>query len=957
MKFIGHLLFLILLLVSATLSAQQTIGLPAIANYDRTVYKGNGQTYDVSMDKYGILYFANNEGLITFNGSNWRLLPVPNKTRVRSVKATPDGRIYVGAQDDFGYFQPNDKGNLTYTSLKPQIPEGKRQFADVWNIEAMNGNIFFRTNNKIFRLDNKGKIDVTFSRMEWKIMGSSGKHLYAEDNAIGLYRFENNEWKLWCTSITDQQLVISAILSESNDTLLVATIKNGLYKIYRNQLIPVRTDADEAFRNTHIYCGLRLSPTQYAIGTFTNGLYIIDLPGGRIQQQFTSNEGLQSNNILRIFSDEARNLWLTLDNGIDHLHYNAAVKRIAPDKGNLLGAYTASVFQHKLYVGTIDGLFVSNLDSSADISLSKGAFTRIPKTSGQVWNLHVYNGHLLMGHNDGTFEISNTNVTPLLTDIGSWTYLPVGGRLIAGCYNGLAAATLEQGRFNIQRHINGLYESLRFLAPDDEHNIWSSHPYRGIYHLHFVQDSLKFDLYTQKEGLPSNDNNFVFTLQGRMVAATEAGIYEFQPGGKRFAPSKKWQQLFGRIPLQYLREDGKGNIWFVSANKVGLADTKTNRIIYFPELTDHIINGFEFIYPYDEENIFLAGDKGLIHLNYKKYNQQHTGPKVLMGAVMTGTRQTDSLLYGGYPGASAGSEPALANAFRNFRFEFSSPAITRSSNILYAYQLEGYDKEFSEWSPKTEKEYTNLPFGHYRFLVKAKDNMGNVSAPATYSFYIHPAWYQTWYAWCVYALLLVLAGYLVYQRHRKRLAAQQQRHLKEQEQLIISHQLEMERHEMQLVKLRNEKLQADVQHKNKELATAAMNIVQKGKTLSDIKEAFLEAVKKLSDPAPMPKFRKVMKLFEEAENNEDDWTEFSRHFDEVHNNFLLTLKKKFPELTTTDLKLCAYLRINLTTKEIAQTMGISVRGVETSRYRLRKKLEVPGETNLFDFLMEVTRES
>ena len=98
----------------------------------------------------------------------------------------------------------------------------------------------------------------------------------------------------------------------------------------------------------------------------------------------------------------------------------------------------------------------------------------------------------------------------------------------------------------------------------------------------------------------------------------------------------------------------------------------------------------------------------------------------------------------------------------------------------------------------------------------------------------------------------------------------------------------------------------------------------------------------------------MLRLFDEAELDTEDWEQFSRHFDEVHNNFLSTLKTRYPDLSTTDMKLCAYLRINLTTKEIAQSLGISVRGVETSRYRLRKKLEVPGDTPLYNFLLAVT---
>jgi DNA-binding CsgD family transcriptional regulator len=72
----------------------------------------------------------------------------------------------------------------------------------------------------------------------------------------------------------------------------------------------------------------------------------------------------------------------------------------------------------------------------------------------------------------------------------------------------------------------------------------------------------------------------------------------------------------------------------------------------------------------------------------------------------------------------------------------------------------------------------------------------------------------------------------------------------------------------------------------------------------------------------------------------------------VHTNFLEDLKVAFPQLTANDLKLSAYLKMNLSTKEIAQLMKISPRGVEISRYRLRKKLQVPGEVRLFQFFQE-----
>ncbi|MFY0255500.1 triple tyrosine motif-containing protein [Chitinophaga sp. 30R24] len=945
-----YLFFLITLLPWSSLHSQNTIGLPAIINYDKTKYQGNGQTWDIDTDQNGILYFANNEGLITFNGNTWNLLPVPNNTRLRSVKIDADQRIYIGAQDEFGYYQANQRGILQYTSLKNIIPD-RQQFADIWNIVFYQHHVFFRSNNKIFDYDHQ-QVKVFNAPVEWKILGATSGGLFAQDRREGLLKLENGQWQPICTNLGNK--LITAIIESRQDTLLVATLKDGLFHIVRGQLLPLHTEADTAFRSNRIYCAVRINPSQLAVGTFSRGCYIVNGYTGAIVQQFTRDEGLQNNNVLRIFSDRRQHIWLALDNGIDQLQYNAAIRHITPDHRNLLGSYAALVHQRTLYIGTSDGLYASGLDSVSDISLSKGYFQPVANTKGQVWHLSVAYGRLLMGHHEGTFEISHGKAIPLLKDIGCWSYLPMTKSMLTGCYNGLAYMNLESSPVAIKSHIPGLYESLRFLAPDNAHQVWTSHPYRGIYHITLLPDtSLQFKLFTAKDGLPSDYNNYVFYIQGQMLAATQQGIYEFDRIRQRFSPSPKYASLFQQTAIQYMKEDQHGNIWFISDKKTGVADIKRHTITYFPELTGRIISGFEFIYPYDSQNIFIGGDKGIFHLNYTKYTQSTSRPTVLLGKVLAGGKK-DSILAGGYSSSTPAHPIQLPYYYSNYHFEYASPGADQSDNVTYSYQLVGNDAQPSEWSSKTEKEYTNLLPGHYTFKVYARDNLGHTSAAAAFQFIIWPAWYQTTFARIVYLLLLVVFLYYIYCRQQQRLATQQLQHRKEQEQLIIRHQLELERNEMQLVKLRNEKLQDDVLHKNKELATAAMNIVQKGKILSHIKETLLESINKTSEPAQMPNFKKVLRLFEEAENNEEDWEHFSRHFDEVHNNFLLSLKKQFPKLSTTDLKLCAYLRINLTTKEIAQSMGISARGVETSRYRLRKKLDIPAEKNLYDFLLQAT---
>lgn len=934
------LLFVVTICFPGMMNAQQIIGVPAIVNYTREQYGGSGQTWDVSIGQNGILYFANNEGLLTFNGQYWKVHPVPNHTRLRSV-LVQGSRIYVGAQDDFGYYQPDASGVLQYTSLKPLIPSGLQQFADIWDIAVYQQAIFFRSNHRIFEYRND-TIKVYPAKREWRMLASTPSALFAQDYTDGLLRYNNGKWEPVCA---DNTMLITAILPHHGDTLLVTTLKDGLFSLYDHQLIPQHTPADEVFRTHRIYTADNLGNDQLLIGTTSGGSYVIDKASGQIIQRFSIEEGSQNNNVLKVFADNRQNIWLGLDNGIDLVRYNTAVKLVHPDKHNFLTSYAAQVFRNKLYIGTSDGVYTTPLNAAGDLSFSKHAFERVEHTKGQVWNLSVAKDQLLLGHHEGAFRIDGNDAAPLLGNIGCWLFLPLQSATLVGCYNGLHL--LYAGKAPVK--VPGLFESLRFLAMDKDSTIWASHPYRGVYKLHIKGDSLEnYHLYTQADGLPSDYNNFVYRVKGNIMVATKAGIYEYNTAKDRFGPSASMQPYFREMPVKYLREDANGNIWFVSDKTPGVVDFRKRTTVYFPELKGKVVSGFEYIYPYNDENIFVGAEKGMYHINYKKYVHTGEGPGVMISQV---TMQ-DTVLYGGYwPGEQAAG--SLPNQFSNFRFEFAAPAQDQGDNIQYSYQLAGYDRSWSEWTNKTEKEYTNLPYGDYTFLVKSRNNLGNISEPARYAFRIRAAWYQTVLAKTGYVLLLIAMIWWFYRRQQRRFAAQQKKHREEQAHLIYMHKLEQENSEQQLVRLQNEKLAADVQFKNKELATATMNLVQRGKLLSHIKEELEETIKNL-EPSPRKDFRKVMRLFEEAENNEEDWQNFSHHFDEVHNNFLHNLKKQFPELTPTDMKLCAYLRLHLTTKEIAQSMGISVRGVETSRYRLRKKLNIPTDTGLHDFLNGVT---
>ncbi|MFA4866590.1 MAG: triple tyrosine motif-containing protein [Pedobacter sp.] len=957
-----NLLLIVLINLSVSiLRAQNPIGLPQIVNYSNTTYKGGIQNWDIQQDKSGIMYFANNEGLLTFNGRYWKLYPLPNKTIIRSLKIDTSGRIYVGGQDEFGYFYPDQNGVLKYTSLKQLIPSNYRQFSDIWDIVILKDQVFFRTVEKIFQLKDKA-IKVYPSNEIWDFIGKVNDQLYAQIRGKGLFWFKNGAWQIINEDANLKYNTITAILNYDAETTLITTLKNGIFLLKDHVLTKKITNADNIFKNDRIFCAIQLNNEQFALGTTSAACIIID-KNGNVLQKFSYDEGLQKNNIRSLFIDYDQNLWLGLDDGIDFVAYNSPVKQIFPDKNKQVTGYSTRIFDKTLYLGTSNGLFYSPLSPGIkDISYSKNYFQEVKNTKGQVWSLNEINQKLLLGHEDGAFIIEKNNAMPIYSNIGTWLFEAVSSLypssgIISGTYNGLHNIEFSNSKFTDKGTIGGLTEPLRFVHYDQSSNtVWASHPYRGVYKLELSSDRkniIKQYLFTQKEGLPSTLNNFVFHIKNRIVIATEKGVYEYISQKNRFVPSDFFKPIFNNNPLQYLKEDNDGNIWFVSNNEIGVVDYQKNSkkgpftIVHFPELNSKLVAGFESIYPYDKENIFVGANKGIYHINYLKYTHNVKKLNVLLTEVALFGKK-DSIIYGGHTPATIDATPVqIKNSLNSLRFEFSSTLFEQQNNIEFSYQLEGFDKNWSDWSAKSEKDYTNLPYGTFSFKVKSRNNLGSETAPVTYTFTILPAWYQTNIAFLVYFLLIVIFLYLLIKWQAKK-------HIKAQQQLKKIHQLDIEKSESEIIQLKNEKLESEVNFKNKELAITTMHLAQRGKLLLRIKEDLYALQKPEGDEKNTEKIKGLLKLLDETEKSDNDWSQFSLHFDQVHNNFLATLKQKFPHLSQNDLKMSAYLKMNLSSKEIAQLLGITIRGVEVGRYRLRKKLNLSSEVNLFDYLLQVT---
>ncbi|WP_212002494.1 triple tyrosine motif-containing protein [Chitinophaga sp. HK235] len=954
-------LLILLCLYTFTCAGQNTIGLPQIINYSKTDFKAGTQTWDIRQDSRGMMYFANNEGMLTYDGSHWNVYPLPNKTIVRALAMDSADRVYVGGQDEIGYFSQGKNGVLTYTSLKQLLPKSQNRFADIWRIELFGESVFFQASDRIMEYRNNS-IKIYTTTSEWMYLRKAGNKLYAQDKTNGLLQLERNEWKRVITQQPMNNVLISGMLSIGHDSLLIATQTNGLFLLDAQGAL-YRQDSRPPV-NVNLSVCTRINAGELVAATTSEGCLVMDF-NGRIVQKISRTEGLQNNNVLSVFLDRDNNLWAGLNNGISFIAYNAAIKYISPSKTNEVSGYSARIYKGQLYIATSDGAYYVPLSGSGDLSFSKGDFTRIASGQHEVWRFDEVNGQLLMGEHIGCFEVNNNSSHPLAYGPGTWLFKPMSSvypsaQVLAGTYAGLRLLEYDQGRFTDKGMVPGLQESIRFLEIDNNNTIWASHPYRGVYQLHPAPDrkTLSFQLFTDSAGLPSALNNFVFKVKNRVVFGTVKGIYEFDATTGRFVPSAFLKPVFGDMEVRYLNEDAEGNIWFCSGKKIGVVNFhqpsagKPFTITYIPELDGKILLGFENIYPYNKENIFIGSEKGMIQLNYEKYAGNKQNVHILLGQVRA-LGKSDSLIFGGYfdrttKGYRQGEQQvmSLPKGYNSFHFEYSSPAYGQQNNIEYSYQLEGYDSRWSAWSSRPEKDYTNLPEGSYVFKVKAHDNLGHESEVISYRFSVMPAWYKTIWAYIIYGLLFLALLYLLHRWQQRNLALQQRRFDEEQNRLKYIHQLELEKNEKEIIELQNEKLASEIRFKNNALADASLHLVEKEDALVKVKDILASVYKKNGNN---PEIKNALLLLGDVEKNNANWEQFASHFDEINNNFLKKLKTRYPVLTNTDLKLCAYLQLKLSSKEIAQLMAISVRGVEIKRYRLRKKLNLPTEQQMTDF--------
>ena len=953
--------FLFINIVSANAADIKSIGVPYVQNYTKALYQSGNQNWSITRDEHGIMYFGNSEGLLTFDGKYWQSYPMPNGLIVRSVAADGKGKVYSGGFGEFGYWQTNKNGSLKYHSLTRLVPKKYQPVnEEIWKIYIDKDQIVFQSFGAIY-IYSQGKINVIKGANPFLFLYKTGGRYFVEEVNKGLFELKNTQLSYIEGSDKIGNSGVLSLLFLPGNKFLIGTARNGLFIYDGKQITAWHNQANDFLKTYQLNNGVLFSGKYIAYGTILNGVIIIDT-AGNVVQHINKSSGLQNNTVLSLFIDSEQNLWTGLDNGIDRIEVSSPLYFYFDKSGRFGTVYSSIIFNNKIYLGTNQGLFYSDWVENGNKRLFQSFdFQLIPGSQGQVWELSLQDGKLLCGHNTGTFQVNGNTISKITGISGGWTIKKLNAsQLIQGTYTGLVFYKKDNaGNWAFDHKLEGFGEPSRYVEQDNKGQVWVSHAYKGIYRVALTNDlkkaaSVKY--YDKRSGLPGSYNINVFNLDNRIVFSSDSGFYVYDDISDHFSKYQQLNKMLGSFSSanKIIPALGK-KYWFINHGRVALADLSTpgklsidsNR---FSILDGRMVKDYENISRINSSIYLISVDDGFVILNDEDALQQ-TRTKLPMVLVRRIENITDRIT----PITDNGDQNDIEIPYtqNNIRISYSLP-FYRQEKVKFQYYLEGYSKQWSDWNAQTQKEFTNLNQGTYNFKIRAKINEENISPVTTLSFIILSPWYAGKIAVFCYVLLIVLAYFAATKYYRLKLKRHQHRiHEKLQKEKEEFLKQEAIINEQEIVKIKNEQLQADLASKSRELANSAMNIVYKNELLQKISDEMGHLKDSTGKQLADEQLRRIQKVIDEGMNDERDWNIFESSFNEAHENFFKKLKSDHPDLVPNDLKLCAYLRMNMSSKEMASLLNISLRGVEIRRYRLRKKLNLEHDKNLVEFLIEL----
>lgn len=940
MRMILTIKFLVCFFISLMLRAQE---LPPIGVYMPKTYGADNQNWAISQSEDKLIYVANNKGLLEFNGEDWKLYDSPNG-KMRCVKVI-DSLIYTGSYREFGYWKKNQFNVLKYTSLSDKLKIEFLEDEDFWNIIPLENWILFQSLKRIY-IYNKTTQSYSIINSESGIykMFKANETIYYQVVKKGLFKIEKGVAKLVSDhKVFKENYLVDIFANDKDDDheLMVVTEESGFYILSEKKgLNKWNIPENEVIEQISVFRSLKLSDGSIYLGTRSDGVFHLT-PDGEVDNFVNFFYGLSSNSIHDVFEDINGNIWFATDNGISCVNINSPFSIYFDKEGDIGTIYASVIHNGYLYLGTNQGLFSKPFNS-------REAFSFVDGTEGPVRCLVVFNGTLFCGHNLGTFIINKNQIEKKIDSNGTWNIISVKGDdnlLLQGNYDGFSVLVKIDEEWVYRNKIQGFDISSRYFEIlEDE--IFVSHEYKGVYRIKVDQSFTKVLTVVKDSSINKGMYSSLVKHNNRILYAYKDGVFYYDTLNKEFVRDTLGSQLFNKEEYisGKLLSDSKNNIlWSFSRRQlkyISPGRLSSNPIILSIPISNALplgLTGYENIYPINNRQYLIGTSTGYLVMDLDKYEE--TNHEIFISSITTNNLKLNDFKFVDDINLHGDFE----YSYNNLEFNFCVPEYKKFQDTEYQYKLEGYYSNWSNWSSNSNILFKNLSYGDYTFKVRARVGNNMTSNISSYSFTIGKPWYASNLVIAGYLIIVLLFSFMMHNIYKTY-------YKKQREKLIqkTARELEMKKLEnrQQLMRFNNDKLRQDIENKNRELGISTMSLIKKNEFLNSIK-------KELQNSEGGNNLKQVIKIIDKNLNNTDDWNLFQEAFNNADKDFLKKVKSFHPDLTNNDLRLCAYLRLNLSSKEIAPLLNISARSVEVKRYRLRKKMNLPHESSLTDYILEM----
>jgi signal transduction histidine kinase/ligand-binding sensor domain-containing protein len=793
----------------------QEIGNPIAEVHTSKEYNAHGQNFTIVQDKRGVMYFGNFAGVLEYDGASWRTIPTHNYAKVSSLYLDPSGRIFVGANGEFGYLKPDAKGTLSFESLSDNL---STTFGEIIAVLGTKAGIYFVGKRNVYLWQNRLVREWHTEdpiRSAYSVNGQI--YFYQKKKGLTLFNGEHSTAVALAPGLPPL-LDLSALLPLDASTVLIATSNQGLFRLVGNRIERFESPTNAYLIANQVSAGLRLGNGTLALATLQGGVAILDLQGG--MKQIIRGKGFDDTQANSLFQSRGGILWMALNDGIAQMDIPSPVSVFDEEIG--LKGEVNQVLRHqgRMYIGTLNGLYYLDGFTVRPVSgLNASCFYLAETTNG-----------LLAATSKGVYRVSGTSAQPLTRDFAVSLHPLQSDRdvVFVGLESGLGLLNMRSGSY---RQVPGLSDQISGITEDRSGNVWLETLSRGLYRT--TPQATERKLYGKAEGLTTPLYNQVINTTQGLIAWNKNGTFRYEGSKDRFLA----YNLFGTdsSAASYwkgsLVEDRSGNFWTTQGDEKNITLYKKQPSGTYHEITrpfgGFTDRTFKTIYPDSDSVVWFGGPEGVVRFDLRLADDFLKSYPALIRKI---TLKADTLAYDGYyQGDVTIKNSVLSPASERIRYDlndigfaFAATSFNVGEQLIYQYTLENFDDTWSDWSAQNQKEYTNLPPGRYVFRVRARNSYGIASQEASYEFVIQKPWYQMWWAFVLYFLLLgVSLFYLIRWRLRALVKEKDQLEsmIAERTEEISSQKQELEEQSLELASKNDqlEKIDQVVQSINSEI--------------------------------------------------------------------------------------------------------------------------------------------